>query len=85
METYQIIIVYSQENRNNDNAYNLALYCTAPNGKTEYITETEIVVSGYSKLLDYCINSCSNYYNKEMKNIKILDTRIKKQKRWKKN
>jgi hypothetical protein len=53
------------------------LYCTDPKGKTEYITETEIVVSGYSKLLDYCITSCSNHYNKELRNIKILETRIK--------
>tara|TARA_R100000541_G_C1856432_1_gene78478 strand:- start:167 stop:403 length:237 start_codon:yes stop_codon:yes gene_type:complete len=77
MKVYQIIISYTTKQIKDKIEYNLVLYCTNPIGKTEYIAETKVLLSGYGKLLDYCVESCKNYHKKDLENIKLLTTEIR--------
>ena len=74
---YQIIISYTTKQIKDKTEYNLVLYCTNPAGKTEYITETKVLLNGYSKLLDYCVQSCENYHKTTIRDLKLLTTELR--------
>ena len=60
-EQLQIAITFSCETVGDEILYNLVIFCTHK-GRMEHIKNEDIVLSGYSEMLQHCFDVCLDFY-----------------------